>query len=471
MLLVVGKPKGFFYTWAKLHEQMKKVLIIGAGRSTIYLIDYLLSWASKHKGLVHVVDMNEDLAKSAIKNHPNAKASAANALDPATREELFKDIDLLISMLPAHLHAQVVAHAVEKGINVITPSYLSKEVAALEDQAQNNGVLVLNELGVDPGIDHMSAMKFLDGKRDQGANFTGFESFTGGLVAPESDDNEWNYKFTWNPRNVVLAGQGGAVKFIQEGSYKYIPYHKLFRRTEVIDIPNYGKFEGYANRDSLKYRNTYGLQDIKTIYRGTLRRKGFCRAWDVFVQLGATDDSYIMEGSEHMTYRDFINAFLAYNPDDSVELKFKHYINLRQDDDELWQKFVSLGIFSRKKVGLKDATPAQILQRILEDSWTLKPEDKDMIVMWHKFNYEIKGKKYEAQSSMVALGENQKHTAMAKTVGLPLAIAAKLMLEDKIKLKGVHLPIKSEIYNPILKELEKHGIKFTEQEKVVQVVL
>ncbi|MGB0167136.1 MAG: saccharopine dehydrogenase C-terminal domain-containing protein, partial [Luteibaculum sp.] len=411
---------------------------------------------------------NLDLAKERVGNSKYGAAYSINALDYSERSKLLETADIVVSMLPAHLHFEIVKDCVERKIPVITPSYLSDAIKGLDSLAKNNAIPVLNELGVDPGIDHMSAMKFLDDKRAEGARFLGFESFTGGLIAPESDDNPWNYKFTWNPRNVVLAGQGGTVKFIQEGSYKYIPYHKLFRRTEVIDIPGYGKYEGYANRDSLKYRETYGLHDIATIYRGTLRKKGFCKAWDMFVQLGATDDSYVIEGSEHMTYREFINSFLAYNPIDSVELKLKHYLNLRQDDDELWEKLESLNLFDQNKtIGIRNATPAMALQKILEDSWSLKPEDKDMIVMWHKFTYQRGNKQYETQSSMVCIGENRERTAMAKTVGLPLGIAAKLILEKKITDTGVLLPILPSIYQPILKELETEGIIFKESTREV----
>jgi len=290
-----------------------------------------------------------------------------------------------------------------------------------------------------------------------------FESFTGGLVAPESDDNPWNYKFSWNPRNVVLAGAGGAVKFIQEGQYKYIPYHQLFRRTELVNIEGYGRFEGYANRDSLKYRDVYGLKDIPTIYRGTFRRPGFCRAWDVFVKLGMTDDSYVLEDSEDMTYRQFTNTFLAYNPNDSVELKLMHYLSIPQDS-ELMDKLSWIGLFDDVKIGLKKATPAQVLQHILEQKWTLKEDDKDMIVMYHKFGYEKEGKQKMIESSMVTLGQNSEQTAMARTVGLPVGIATRLILKGTINTPGVQIPITKEIYEPMLAELEEHGICFNERE-------
>jgi saccharopine dehydrogenase-like NADP-dependent oxidoreductase len=290
-----------------------------------------------------------------------------------------------------------------------------------------------------------------------------FESFCGGILAPESDNNLWNYKFTWNPRNVVLAGQGGAAMFIQEGTYKYIPYHKLFRRTEFLKVNGSGDFEAYANRDSLKYRNVYGLNDIPTMFRGTIRKVGFSRAWNIFVQLGMTDDSYTINHSEKMSYRDFVNLFLAYSPSDSVELKLRSYLKIDQDD-LMWAKLVELDLFNpTKKIGIENATPAQMLQKILQDSWTLEEGDKDMIVMQHLFGYEINGKKKQIESSFVVKGENQTYTAMAKTVGLPVAIAALKIVKGEIKTPGVQLPISKEVYEPILKELAENGIAFKEK--------
>jgi len=305
-------------------------------------------------------------------------------------------------------------------------------------------------------------MKVIDEIREKGGKMILFESFCGGLVAPESDNNLWNYKFTWAPRNVVLAGQGGAAKFIQEGKYKYIPYHKLFRRTEFLHVEDYGKFEAYANRDSLKYRSVYGLDDILTLYRGTIRRVGYSKAWNMFVQLGMTDDTYAMENSENMSYRDFINAFLPYHPTDSVEIKTRLQLGIEQDDI-MWDKLLELDLFNaNKKVGLKNATPAQILEHILSKSWALQPDDKDMIVMYHKFGFEINGTQKQIDSKMVCIGDDQTYTAMAKTVGLPVAMAAIQILNGKIKTHGVQLPIKKEVYEPILKELEEYGVIFKE---------
>ena len=441
---------------------MRKILVIGAGRSSSSLIKYLLDKSTVENLQIIVADILKQTAEEKIQNHKNGVAIALDVFDNRSRTDAVKNADIVISMLPARFHIEVAKDCIVFKKNMVTASYITAEMKALDDEVKKQGLVFMNEIGLDPGIDHMSAMQVIDRIRENGAKMLLFESFTGGLVAPESDTNLWNYKFTWNPRNVVMAGQGGAAKFIQEGKYKYIPYHKLFRRTEFLNIAGNGKFEAYANRDSLKYMKEYGLDDILTMYRGTIRRVGFSRAWNLFVRLGMTDDSYIMEDSEEMSYRDFTNSFLAYNPNDSVELKLRSYLKIEQDDI-IWDKLLELDIFSpTKKVGLKDATPAQILQKILMDSWSLQEDDKDMIVMQHKFGYEFKGERRQIESSMVVIGEDQAYTAMAKTVGLPVGIATLLILNEKITTPGVQIPINKEVYEPILEELKEQGIIFNE---------
>ena len=443
---------------------MRNILVIGSGKSSSYLVKYLLDKSEAENLNVIIGDINTQNAKKLIGNHPNAKAIVLDVFDKNSREKAIQEADIVVSMLPASFHMEVAKDCVRFEKNMVTASYVSKEMENLNDEVTAKGLVFMNEIGVDPGIDHMSAMKVIDSIRDKGGKMLLFESFTGGLIAPESDDNLWHYKFTWNPRNVVIAGQGGAAKFLQEGTYKYIPYHRLFRRTEFLDVEGFGRFEAYANRDSLKYQKTYGLDNIKTMYRGTIRRVGFSRAWQVFVLLGMTDDSYTIDDSENMSYRDFVNSFLPYSPTDSVELKFRHQLKIDQDD-MVWDKFEELDIFSSTKmVGLKKATPAQILQKILMDKWTLDPTDKDMIVMYHKFGYELNGKKHQIDSTMVSIGEDETYTAMAKTVGLPVAMATLAILNGKIKTPGVQIPISKDVYNPILSELETFDIKFNEKE-------
>jgi saccharopine dehydrogenase-like NADP-dependent oxidoreductase len=442
---------------------MKNILIIGAGKSSSALIKYLLEKSDNESLFLTIGDISTDNAKNLINNHKNAKAIVLDVFDKDQREENIKKSDLVISMLPARFHLDVAKDCITFEKHMVTASYISDEMKVLDPLVKEKGLVFMNEIGLDPGIDHMSAMQVIDSIKDAGGKMLLFESFCGGIVAPESDNNLWNYKFTWNPRNVVLAGQGGAAMFIQEGTYKYIPYTKLFRRSEFITVNGNGKFEAIANRDSLKYRSVYGLEGIPTMYRGTIRKVGFSRAWNTFVQLGMTDDSYTIEESENMSYRNFVNLFLAYSPSDSVELKLRSYLKIDQDDI-MWEKLVELDIFNPdKKIGLKNATPAQMLQSILEESWTLAEDDKDMIVMQHLFGYELEGKKYQIESSFVVLGENQTYTAMSKTVGLPVGIAAIKILKGEIKTPGVQIPISREVYKPILKELEEHGIIFSER--------
>ena len=443
---------------------MKKILLIGAGKSTSSLMAYLKDKAPVENLQVTIVDKDLSLAQKIVANDPHFTLKTLNIFDDVIRGELVKNTDLVISMLPAHFHLQVALDAVKYGKHMVTASYISDELKALNEQVVAKNLVFMNEIGLDPGIDHMSAMRIIDQIKHTGGEMILFESFTGGLVAPESDDNLWHYKFTWNPRNVVVAGQGGVAKFLHAGKYKYIPYQKLFRRTEFLDIDGYGRFEAYPNRDSLKYQSVYDLNHVNTLYRGTIRRVGFARAWNIFVQLGMTDDSYVIDDSEHMTKRDFVNAFLPFSPSDSVELKLRQYMKIDQDD-ELWLKLEELDLFDdQTKIGLKNATPAQMLQKILEDKWTLKPEDKDMIVMYHKFGYKTGNEFKQIDSQLVVKGTDQTYTAMAKTVGLPVGIAALKILNGTIKTPGIQLPINKEIYEPILKELELYDIIFKDKE-------
>jgi saccharopine dehydrogenase-like NADP-dependent oxidoreductase len=443
---------------------MRNILIIGAGRSATSLIRYLLDKSKEEELFITIGDLSIQSAQRFTQNHPNARGIMLDVFNDVQRKEAVQNSDLVISMLPARYHIEVARDCIEFGKHMVTASYVSNEMQALNLKAESKGLVFMNEIGLDPGVDHMSAMNVIDRIRAKGGKMLLFESFTGGLIAPESDNNLWNYKFTWNPRNVVVAGQGGAAEFIQEGKFKYIPYHRLFRRTEFINIEGYGKFEVLANRNSLEYQSVYGLESILTLYRGTIRRVGFSKAWNMFVQLGMTDDTYTIPDSENLTYREFVNLFLAYSPTDTVELKLRYALKIDQDD-LMWDKLEELDLFSKEKtIGIKNATPAMALQKILEEKWTLGAEDKDMIVMYHKFGYELDGKKYQIDSHMALIGEDQTHTAMAKTVGLPVAIAAIKILNGEITTPGVQRPIAKEVYEPILKELEENGVFFTEEE-------
>lgn len=440
---------------------MPSLLVLGAGRSSSSLIGYLLELAPQRGWKVTVADVSEAAARERTGASPHAKAVAFD-IKKEGAEAVIGAHDLVISVLPASFHPLVAKFCLKHRKHLLTASYVSPDMQGYHQEARNAGLLFLNECGLDPGIDHMSAMQVIDRIREGGGDLYSFESFTGGLIAPETDPgNPWRYKFTWNPRNVVMAGQGTA-KFLQEGQFKYIPYQQLFKRVTPVEVPGYGRFEGYANRDSLGYRKLYGLEEIKTMLRGTLRNEGFCAAWDVLVQLGCTDDSYAMEGVGTMTHRSFMNAFTGYHAVRKLEEKIARLTGVALDGPEL-DRIRWSGLFEDIPVGLEEGTPAQILEHILNKKWRLEPRDKDMIVMWHRFRFAQEGRGQEIQATLVAKGDDAVRTAMAKTVGLPLAIAARLVLEGKIKTKGVAVPVTKEFYEPILAELKSLGIELREQ--------
>ena len=441
---------------------MKKIAVLGAGRSAGPLIEYLATHPDASAWNVTVYDQDSEILARKTASLANITVESGDLRNEDLLDRIVKMHDIVVSMLPATMHLPVAQRCVREGKHLVTASYISPEMQTLDAEARAKGLVFVNECGVDPGIDHMSTMEILHRLKREGAKVTSYESFCGGILAPESPTNPWAYKFTWNPRNVVMAGSGGAVHFMQEGKYKHIPYHQVFRRTEFLEIPGYGRFEGYANRDSLKYQSAYGLDGIRTMYRGTLRRPGFCRAWDVFVKLGATDDTYPLERVDQMTHRDFLNTFLAYHASDSVELKLMHYMNISSDSD-LMEKFEWLGLFTDELVGLSEGTPAQVLQHILMKKWTMTDADTDMLAMIHRIEYELAGEQFRIQSSLVAKGRSADVTAMSYTVGWPVAMATRLVALELIPERGVLMPNVASLYEPILSELGSRGIRFDER--------
>ena len=440
---------------------MNRILVLGAGRSSSCLISHLLKDAQIQGWHVVVGDVSEQAARDRVGTSTNGKAISFDITDAESSKAAIAAADVVISMIPAHLHAMVAKICLVEKKHLLTASYVSDEMKSFHKEAQSKGLLFLNESGLDPGIDHMSAMQVIDKIKLNGGQLTSFESFTGGLIAPETEpENPWRYKFTWNPRNVVMAGQGTA-KFLQNGGYKFIPYQQLFQRITPVTVPGLGEYEGYANRDSLKYLETYGLQGIKTMLRGTLRNKGYCPAWNVLVQLGCCDDTFLLEGVEKMSHCDFIKAFL--DTTQSVEEKLCAVFKLRPEGEEM-KRLRWSGLFSDERIGLDKGTPAQVLEHILNKKWKLKTGDKDFIVMWHRFRFQRNGKSSEIQAHLTATGDDEINTAMAKTVGLPLAISAKLLMQGKIKSRGVLIPVVKEIYDPVLSELGELGIKLEEVE-------
>jgi saccharopine dehydrogenase (NADP+, L-glutamate forming) len=440
--------------------QLKNILILGAGLSSTTLIKFLIKNSEKYNWKITVADKIKELADKKVKNHKNTKAISIDINNTNYLAEIIKNNDVIVSMLPAFMHPEIASICLKYHKHLATASYLSEEISRMDSEVKNKKLLFLNELGVDPGLDHISAMTIIDRIKDSGDTILSFRSDTGGLISPEYDNNPWNYKFTWNPRNVILAGYGTA-KYLEEGQIKYIPYNQLFSRIVKTRIKELGNFEAYANRDSLKYIDKYNLKGVKSIIRGTFRREGFCEAWNIFVQLGMTDDSYDIINNEEITLREFTNKFLAYHKTESVEKKFKHFIK-RYTLNNIYNKFEWLELFSDKIIPLKNATPAVVLQWILQNKWSLEIDDKDMIVMQHQITYQHKETIKKLTSWIYVNGTDSENTAMAMTVGMPLAIAVKLLMTGKIKMYGVHIPTIPELYKPIMNELSKEGIIFNE---------
>ncbi len=443
---------------------MKNLLIIGAGRSATALINYILEQARQHDFFITVADADISLAQQKIGGHPKGRAIWLDASKPNDRRDVISRHDVVVSLLPPQMHLEVAQDCISLGKHMVTASYVSKQVFRLGDEARQRALVFMNELGLDPGIDHMSAMQRIHKIRAEGGKITAFYSYTGGLVAPESDDNPWHYKFSWNPRNVVLAGQGTA-QFLEDSKLKYIPYRRLFRQYRLIDIPGMGKWEVYANRDSLLYREAYGLRDIRTLFRGTIRHQGFCDAWNALVRIGLTDATFPIVDSDQLTYHDLMEAFLGISQHTgSVKDRIAKLIEV-DPEGEVMQKLEWLGLFSKRRIKVNNATPSLILENLLLEKWSLQPNDKDMVIMQHVFEYEQNRRKRKLTSTLVIKGQNSADTAMSKLVGLPLGIFVKLLMLGKISTTGVSIPTMPEVYEPIMKELEEYGVKFAEREE------
>ena len=444
---------------------MSNILIIGAGRSSSALINYVLKKAEKYKWSVVVADADLELARQKVRNHPNGRAAWLDVMKVNDRRDLIERASVVVSMLPAHLHLEVAHDCIRLKKHLITASYVSKDMYRLGDEARDRDLIFMGEMGLDPGIDHMSAKQKIDEIVEKGGKITAFRSHTGGLIAPESDTNPWHYKFTWNPRNVVLAGQGTA-QYLENKKYKYIPYNRLFAQYNLINVQGMGEFEVYANRDSLLYRNIYGLSDIPNILRGTIRYKGFCDAWNALIKIGLTDGSYPILESEDLTYNALMEAYLG--PDSgnsgSVKDRVADFLGEKRNSPVM-EKLEWLGLFTKKKIGISSATPALILENLLLEKWKLEPTDKDMIIMQHEFEYEINGQNKLLTSTLVLKGNDAVDTAMAQLVGIPMGIFVKLVLLGKITTTGVNIPVMKQVYEPVLEELKEYGVHFIEKEE------
>ena len=422
---------------------MKKILLFGAGKSATCLIDYLARESAIQGWELMLADANLEAARSKIAGITHARAIELNADEGAARKNLVGQADLVISLLPPALHYLIAKDCIASGKNLLTASYVDDQFAGLKKDIEENKLLFICELGLDPGIDHMSAMEIIHRIHSSGGKINSFRSHTGGLVAPESDNNPWHYKISWNPRNVVLAGKAGAT-YKLNGQVVKVSYPQLFESCQQVNIAGLGELTYYPNRDSLSYIPTYGLEEASTFLRTTLRYPVFCENWKWIVKAGLADDKLPIKVAG-LKYREWSKSI-------------RPWVN--KSNEEI---FSYLGFFSEELVPSHCIYSADILQGLLESKLAMQPGDKDMIVMLHEFDYELNGRKEKLSSLLTVKGEDHIRTAMAKTVGLPLGIAAKLILQDRIKLTGLHIPILPAIYLPVLMELRSHGILFSEE--------
>lgn len=504
---------------------MKHILLFGAGKSATCLIDYLVDLIQKENWQLTLVDGDRSLAESKTKKAAGTTVAVLNIEEHAgERKALVEQADIVISLLPPHLHHLIALDCLEKGKNLLTASYAGEAMQALDAQVREKELLFLCEMGLDPGIDHMSAMQLISGIKAKGGTIHSFKSHCGGLVAPESDDNPWHYKISWNPRNVVLAGKAGAV-FKKNGEHRELSYEELFRQQDVVDIPGLDWLAWYANRDSLSYIPVYHLEEANTFIRTTLRHPDFMYGWQNIQELKLTDETVRYE-TDGKTLNDFFSLYFEENGfSDWLKAKLDERLSQTQEllqhltklteleeqaeanDEQLPDEFmavdetgnlheleldnlktdaaaivahrmheVNLTLKQLFFLGINDeetlinkgmCSAADVLQFALENKLKLQPEDKDMIVMMHEIDYTLPNDaaNHYVCSSLVVEGEDALRTAMAKTVGLPLGIAARLVLKGIIKKTGVHIPVSADIYEPVLKELEAFGIRFKELER------
>ena len=444
---------------------MKNVLICGAGMSATDLISYMLKHAETYNWNITVGDISVETVKKKIGGHPRGKAVYFDCYDDAIMERYIKDADIVISLLPPGMHAAAARIALQYNAHVVTASYASQEMIDMHEAAKEKGLTFLNELGADPGIDHMNGMRSIDKIRKKGGELLAFTSYCGSLVAPESNDNPWGYKFTWSPMNVILAGSTGAC-YYKKGNFRCIPYNRLFTNPKVIGVPGFREFEAYENRDSVTYRKKYKLDDIPTFIRATLRYPGFCEGWNSLIKLGLTANNYHIEGSEKMTYRQWVASYL---PDDdrNLENTLADILAIERGG-ELHKKLLWTELLSDRPIRRVNGTPAEILLDLLMDKLKFKHKDTDMLVFYERLEYKLNGELFEHLSYLVTKGLDHWHTAISRTVGLPAAIAAKLILNGEIKSPGVLFPWSKEVYDPVLDELAELGIAYTSHDNKIE---
>ena len=431
----------------------KQILVIGAGKSATVLIDFLQKKLVENNWYMVLADADAHLAAKKWKNAPNGHSVGIDILQEKDRKALIQKADLVISMLPAFLHFEVAKDCLSLGKALFTASYVDESMRSISQEIKQQGLLFLCEMGLDPGIDHMSAMELIDRIKAKNGKITGFKSHCGGLIAPESDNNPWHYKISWNPRNIILAGKAGAI-YLEDGATVTKNYTAIFDQTPVVDLPGIGHLAYYPNRNSLSYIDTYHLHGVNNFVRTTLRYPAFCTGWNAIVQLNLTDET-VIELAPNTTIKNWFDAHIQQNGLEKILEKFTQ-------DASIKDQLEFIGLYASTIIPAEFNSNASILQWLLEGKWKLEPTDKDLVVMLHEIEYSIGTRKFKLDSSLVLTGEDAINTAMATTVGLPLAMGVCAYLKGEIKMTGLHIPIDARIYKPILKSLAEEGIVFQE---------
>jgi saccharopine dehydrogenase-like NADP-dependent oxidoreductase len=439
---------------------MSTILIAGAGKSSSNLIHYILAHAPHYKWKVIVADGSAAAIHEKINGNPFAHAAVIDITQASERTPLVKEADIVISLMPPHLHILLAKDCLQYKKNLITSSYISPEMKEMDREVKEAGLMFMCEMGLDPGIDHMTATKLIHSIHRVSGVVSCFKSYCGGLIAPESDNNPWHYKFTWNPRNVITAGFGGA-SYMINGKHIEVPYEKMFEQNKKVKVGDIGQLAYYANRDSMRYLDIYNVPEVQTFMRATLRHPAFCKGWQALILLGLTrqDDAFETQG---MTWNLLLRQKTGYNGEGSLRVHVAATLGIAADD-KVMPMLQWLGIFDEKPLKEGKHSSADVLLELLLEKWHMEPEDKDMVAMMHELEYLHKGKKAKVTCAMVIKGDNREYSAMSKTVGLPIAVLSRLVLNKKIvRPTGVLLPNMPSVYRPVLTELAHYGIEFHE---------
>ena len=440
---------------------MRTILIAGAGKSSIYLIHYLITHAPRNKWKIIVADGDANAIAEKINASPFAESAVIDITNAAERSPLVQRADIVVSLMPAHLHIHLAKDCLQYKKNLITSSYISEEMKEMDKAVKAEGLMFMCEMGLDPGIDHMTANKIIHAIQRVVGSIISFKSYCGGLIAPENDNNPWHYKFTWNPKNIISAGRDGA-SYLNQGKHLDVPYDKIFDNAKKVKVEDLGLLAYYPNRDSLRYLELYDVPEIKTFMRATLRHPAFCKGWQALIDLGLTVDNDAFDTNGH-TYSSWIKMKCGYEPSSSLRQFVANKLTT-DENDKVLDMLQWLGLFGELPLKSTHSSSGDILLSLLLEKWAMEPAEKDMVAMQHEFEYIHKSKKIKLTSSMVIKGENREYSAMAKTVGLPMGVLSRMVLNKKITLPaGVLLPNMASVYRPVLTELAHHGISFKEE--------